>query len=72
MLYKLVSKVFDELVNVRKEIDTVRSEIKAVSGELKTAQSTTELATREIFDFLCSFLCHLPACPRVPRGVLQE
>lgn len=35
MLYNLVSKVFAELVNARREIDTVRS-------ELKTAQSTTE------------------------------
>ena len=35
MLYKLVSRVFDELVNVRKEIDTVRS-------ELKTSQAMTE------------------------------
>lgn len=42
MLYNLVSKVFDELVNMGKEIVTVRSELKAVSSELKTTQSTTE------------------------------
>lgn len=35
VLYKLVSKVLDELVNVRKEINAVRS-------ELKTTQTTTE------------------------------
>ena len=42
MLYTLVSKVFNELANVGKEIDMMRSELKIVRSDLKTTQATTE------------------------------
>lgn len=76
MLYDLVSKVFDELVNVGKEIDTVRSELttvrselKAVSGELKTAQSTTEHVRDKVNDLEGRFNDVIQQVGTVQKGV---